>query len=544
MCLSDADRRDPKGVSERTMNVDALMAQVRVEVARRRAGGGDVPKQPTEGMPRVTRSEPLPRWQPAAPRLPDKPEYVVGDFLRFDDSDFVDVAYEKLLKRPTDAAGREGYLDALRSGVISKIEILGLIRFSDEGRRQAVHVDGLLLPYKLHRWRHVRVVGWLLGMGMALARLPRLALRLQSIEASSARETEGIARLLGQIEDELERRFANVAQATAARVEGLRAVAARVDGVRAELESTRVAQQASLEAGLAEQARKNGEAATRLAAHDAALARLDEQASGDQRAVRAMLDRLTIFLDASARRARGGADTGDDVAEPESQYASFEHTFRGEREEIKQRAAHYLDTLASAGIAPGDLEVVLDLGSGRGEWLEVLAERGYRGRGVDTNRGMLETSRARGHDVVEADALDYLRAQADGSFAAVTSMHMVEHIPHPAVVRLLDEALRVLRPGGLLILETPNPENVLVGSCMFYMDPTHLHPIPPLLLQWSVQARGFEDVRVERLSEHRGAPALVRVSDDVPGAAQINQMVAWFTAPPDYAVIARKRARK
>jgi len=108
------------------------------------------------------------------------------------------------------------------------------------------------------------------------------------------------------------------------------------------------------------------------------------------------------------------------------------------------------------------------------------------------------------------------------------------------VIQLLDEALRALRPGGVLILETPNPENVLVGSCMFYMDPTHLHPIPPPLLQWTVQARGFEQVEIERLSDDRGSPDLAPVSEDVPGSAQINQMVAWFTAAPDYAVVARK----
>jgi O-antigen chain-terminating methyltransferase len=226
----------------------------------------------------------------------------------------------------------------------------------------------------------------------------------------------------------------------------------------------------------------------------------------------------------------------------EQQYASFEEVFRGERGQIKLRVAHYLEALAAAGIAPGSSEVILDLGSGRGEWLEVLAEHGYSGRGVDLNRGMLEESEKRGHEVVEADVLNYLKAQDGDSIAAITSMHLVEHIPHPVLIQLLDEALRVLRPGGVLILETPNPENVLVGSCRFYMDPTHLNPIPPLLLQWTVQARGFEQAVIERLSEHRGDPEIVPVPGSVPGAAQINRMIDWFTVPPDYAVIARKAA--
>src|SRR6185437_2111270 len=345
-----------------------------------------------------------------------------------------------------------------------------------------------------------------------------------------------------------------LAQAVVSRVEGLRVVAARVGALQVSLESTSNtlqanatsmqdkigAMSAALQASDAEHLRDHREAVAHLAVHDTALARLEEQTRSDHRALRAVLDRLTVFLDASARQARKASEGSDDEPSLEEQYTSFEQTFRGEREQIKLRAAHYLDTLAGAGIDPGDEGVVLDLGSGRGEWLEVLAEHGYHGRGVDSNRGMLKASEARGHEVVEADALDYLRAQPDGSFAAITSMHMVEHMPHSVVIQLLDEALRALRPGGVLILETPNPENVLVGSCMFYMDPTHLHPIPPPLLQWTVQARGFEQVEIERLSDDRGSPDLAPVSEDVPGSAQINQMVAWFTAAPDYAVVARK----
>lgn len=613
------------------LSTGEIMERVRAEVARRRADGasshGHVPGTAQAAV--APPPYPLPRWQPAVPRLPDRSQYVLGDFLRFDDADFVETAYRTLLRRPADPEGRQGYLDALRSGAVSKVEVLGSIRFSEEGRRQAVHVDGLLLPYKLHRWRHVRIFGWCLGMGMAVWRLPRLAWRLQGMEAAAASEAQELGRLLNRVEDMIEGRFtrednavewfrAELTQAEMSRVEGLRAVAARVETLKAGLESTSNALQASatglqdkidavsaalqaadskyaealrvratefqgkieamsavlkasdadraahhgsveatlaeherrhdklveamnaVESGNAERLRDHREATARFTVHDAALARLEEQTRNDHRALRAVLDRLTVFLDASARHARQAVGENDEEPSLEEQYASFEQTFRGEREQIKQRASHYLGTLAAAGIEPGDEGVILDLGSGRGEWLEVLTEHGYHGRGVDLNRGMLKQSRDRGHDVVEADALEYLRAQEADSVAAITSMHMVEHMPHPVVIQLLDEALRVLRPGGVLILETPNPENVLVGSCMFYMDPTHLHPIPPPLLEWTVQARGFEKTTVERLTEHRGSSDLKAVSEKVPGANQINQLIAWFTAPLDYAVIARK----
>ena len=573
---------------------DEVMARVRAEMVRREVPPAHVASSAAAISAvrlNMARDDHLPRWQPAAERLGHKSEYVLSDYLRFDDEDFVDVAYQKLLLRPADAQGRQDYLDALRSGATSKVEILGSIRFSEEGRRCAVHVDGLLLPYKLHRWRHRRFVGWFVGMGMALVRLPRLAWRLQGMEAAAARESHEAGRLLNRTDVAVERHFADVdgainalrnelAQSVAARAEGLRALEARTGALESAVDSTRD----MLYAGSAERASQHQALQERLAAHqaalrqwqaakedaalrteealraqeaqqearlkalgdrqstqDAALARLREQVGNDQRSLRAMLERLTVFLDVAVRHQAN--ETGRDVEGElpvDTQYASFEQAFRGEREQIKQRVAYYLDTLAMAGIEPGDEGVILDLGSGRGEWLEVLQERGYRGRGVDLDRGMLKESEARGHDVVEADALDYLRAQDSSSIAVISSLHMVEHIPHSVLLHLLDEALRVLRPGGVLILETPNPENVLVGSCTFYFDPTHRNPLPPQLLQWVVQSRGFDDAVIDRLSEHRGKPALRPVSNNVPAAAQINQMIEWFTAPPDYAVVARK----
>ena len=140
----------------------------------------------------------------------------------------------------------------------------------------------------------------------------------------------------------------------------------------------------------------------------------------------------------------------------------------------------------------------------------------------------------------ESDALAYLRRLPDASLGAITSMHLVEHLPLEVLVELIDECLRALRPGGVLILETPNPENLLVGSHYFYLDPTHRNPLPPALLEWLVQARGFDSARVERLHAHRGAAQIQPVPADSPGAAQINVFVELLKAAPDYAVVAHK----
>ncbi|NMW22888.1 methyltransferase domain-containing protein [Rhodanobacter denitrificans] len=564
------------------LSLEEIMVRVQKEVRRRR----DESAQGTSGAVTVgpAGNGGLPRWESSLPRLPVSREYVLKDLLQFADADFIDTAYRIILRRPADAAGREHFLAALRAGHLSKVEILGLIRFSDEGMQRGVHVDGLLLPYKLHRWRHLPVIGRVLAFAMAVIRLPRLAMQLQTMENAAARESQDIGRLLNRVDEAVEGRFVDVdnavglvrtelLQSITARAEDLREIVVRADSLQMIVEARgdelraykaereqhdrnmlqQLGEQGSVTASLADELRahkaereqRDDDMLRQLGAQGSATARLGASAYENHRSLLDVQRRLMAFLDTTVRQVPESGEhaivdhvsAGDQVLN--AQYVSFEDEFRGEREDIKMRAAHYLEALAAAGIEHAG-GVVLDLGCGRGEWLEVLSEQGYTCRGVDLNSVMLEDSLVRGFDVVEADAVDYLRGLADDSLAAITSMHLVEHLPHNVLIRLLDEAIRVLRPGGVLILETPNPENLTVGSCWFYLDPTHRNPIPPALLQWIVQQRGFAQPVIERLSEHRGVPDIQRVSEDVPGAAQINQMIEWFTAAPDYAVIARK----
>lgn len=297
----------------------------------------------------------------------------------------------------------------------------------------------------------------------------------------------------------------------------------------------------------ADQAAAHAQLASRLDTGLSAVAKTTADGAETRRAVHDIERQLMVLFDRMSQQAAGSsvvappgpgggqANTGLLAAH----YVSFEDTFRGTRDDIKERAGHYLSAFRDAGIEAGD-GLILDIGCGRGEWLEVLSENGYACRGVDMNSVMVGEALALGLDVVEQDAVAYLRELGNESVSAVTSMHLVEHLSYEVLVRLLDEALRVLRPGGVLILETPNPENLTVGSYWFYMDPTHRNPIPPPLLQWVVEARGFEGAAVDRLTQNRGVFDIQPVSEDVAGASQINKIVGLLTAAPDYAIVARK----
>ncbi len=216
-------------------------------------------------------------------------------------------------------------------------------------------------------------------------------------------------------------------------------------------------------------------------------------------------------------------------------YAALEDEFRGSREEIKERLSVYLPRLAEAGIG-GEAMPVLDIGCGRGEWLELLRARQLQAYGIDLNRVVLGICRERGLPVTEADAFEYLRGLPEKSLGAVTAFHVIEHLTLPQLLELMDSSWRVLKPGGMAIFETPNPNNMFVSSRYFYIDPTHRHPIPPLLGRFLAEARGFARVEILELhpwpEEHR---VDIRTGGDL--AARFNEC---FYGPQDYAIIGWK----
>jgi len=208
-------------------------------------------------------------------------------------------------------------------------------------------------------------------------------------------------------------------------------------------------------------------------------------------------------------------------------YADLEDNFRGTYEEIKERCRTYLPQIKSLNTA-SDLPIV-DLGCGRGEWLELLKEEGYKALGVDTNQVLLDRCRARGLEVIDNDALKYLRGLPDNSLSAVTGFHIIEHLQIAVLISLLDEIVRVLLPGGLVIFETPNPENVLVGSNFFYFDPTHRNPVPSLLVKFLLESRGFD--RIEVMNLHAWDQARIGGKNEL--TARFNEL---FYGPMDYAI--------
>lgn len=215
-------------------------------------------------------------------------------------------------------------------------------------------------------------------------------------------------------------------------------------------------------------------------------------------------------------------------------YLALEDRFRGTRKDIMESLRFYVPFLTDQKIGAGKMPI-LDLGCGRGEWLEVLAESGLEARGVDTNRVFLASCQERGLAVEEADALQYLRTLRDGSLGAVTGFHFIEHLSLDTLIKLFDETVRVLKPGGLAVFETPNPQNVLVGCRDFHADLTRIKPLPAVTVQFILEARGLCDVRILPLHPYPDSYKIQAGETEL--AQRFND---YFYGPQDYAVIGRR----
>ena len=211
----------------------------------------------------------------------------------------------------------------------------------------------------------------------------------------------------------------------------------------------------------------------------------------------------------------------------------FVDSFRGERAEILGRVSEYVSLLKSA--AP-----VLEIGCGRGELLEVLREAGVEVRGVDNDPAMVAACHRLGLAAEEGDALEALRTQKAKSLGGVVAIHVFEHLPAAAWMSVVEAAAVALRPGGLLLVECPNPDSLRVGAGLFWVDPTHRAPVHPQALAFAMRALGLEVVETRLLHPFPAEQALANPSQPEAVRELAGRLDAWLSGPRDFLVVARK----
>ena len=576
------------------LDVDQLAAVIQESIGKQQATGVGPADQPRSSEPSL--AEPLMlRLQPDFhPKTPGD-AYELHDLLRFHDRVFIENAYRAILGRYPSEAEYSSSLTNLRSGRINKIDVLAILRFSPEGNAKGIRINGLGNRAFIRRIGRIPIIGYLVRLAIALVRLPNQVRDQREFDSYLLVQNQEIASFLNNVNahatglgnqaigalTELEQKqqasvarqddhegqitalaeqVQTVTQNTSRQFETLeREWTQRLDAsietkeqewsqrlddsvktqqreVSQRFEHSQAALQREFEATITTAIRQvRGELSELLSERvEAKQAEINKLAAELQRLHQILqLTRAEVTIQKTTV-----APSGTDVPTTEvvtsvldGFYAALEDRFRGTPEDIKKQFRFYLPYIRQACNEPNAL--VLDLGCGRGEWLQLLKDENINAQGVDTNQIFLMRCRELGLTVEEQDVLSYLSAVKSNSISAITGFHIIEHLEFGYLVRLLAEVMRVLKPAGLVLFETPNPENVLVGSNFFYIDPSHRHPLPSQLMELLFETRGFDRIEVKNL--HPWASG--RVEERGALAERVNGL---FYGPMDYAIVGWK----
>ncbi len=251
-------------------------------------------------------------------------------------------------------------------------------------------------------------------------------------------------------------------------------------------------------------------------------------------------DRLTRLLAALEDKKLPSPAQAAEILQPirDWRYAGFENRFRGSEEEVRAQLAPYAALFKKGG------RVVLDLGCGRGEFLELLKQNGLEAEGVDLNGLNVEACRDKGLDCRRGDLLEDLAGRGDGSLGGVFASQVIEHLPPPAIKRLIELAFAKLAPSGLVVLETINPLSLFALVNVYFLDPTHLTPVHPRTARFLLETAGFRDVEVRYSApldreKLRSLPSADETSTIL--NRDIDALNDLIYAPQNYAVIGTKR---
>ncbi len=448
-------------------------------------------------------------------RMPKKEIYRRDDFFGFTDQDFVLNAFQVLLQRDPQPEELDRLLDLLSLSKRTKLDILGGIRYSPEGKEHAVHVKGLYLPFFIKRMSRAPVAGIFIKILIGIYRLPRLIKNIFLLNSTVKNINDHILKLENEKLDV--HRY----------VASLRNILLALNDLEDKIYTWKVQDNQKIDFLLKKFEEKQKTEMDDFLVDIKKIRQEIITSSGNfmDEAVNAVNDEFTARIpdivtvqrlllefeknispsntcnttqDVDQKKSAEHVASGLSPLALDSLYLSLENRFRGKTKDIHNRLKVYLPYVQNVllNLPKGK---ALDVACGRGEWLEILQDIPMPAVGVDLNAGMLEFAKQRGLQVVCDDLFDYLQGVGDESLALISGFHIVEHLSFVQLVFLLDESFRSLQEGGLVIFETPNPENLLTGACNFYMDPTHRNPLPPKLLEFLLKARGFSRVTVLRL---------------------------------------------
>jgi len=375
----------------------------------------------------------------------------IDNILKLDGKNFIVEAYRYVLGREPDEEGLNYYLSKLMSGDYSKLDVIVRLRYSSEGRRRGIKIKGLWPKAIFSFVKHRPIIGKLVASLKTLIKLYEVNKFINYFENSYKPLILEINHKLIEFEARMEELKSNVNELLKLNhnVEDLMKFKFRVNHYIKEFDEFK---------------------GTLLNVNHKVFE--IEQELEKVEIPQVLMESVKFPVNRNL-----------------PYYFAFEEVFRGYEELIRERQKIYLDFISVINDYP-----VLDVGFGRGEFLELLKEKEIPYIGIDIDEYFVKLAKEKDLNVKKADVVDFL-SKTQTSFSAITSFHVIEHLELPRQKKFIELAFSKLTEGGKLIIETPNPW-YLHAFGNFYLDETHLKPIPPETLAFLFKWIGFKNVQI------------------------------------------------
>lgn len=355
--------------------------------------------------------------------------------LKFDDEEFVDVLYRSVLLREADVEGMNNSIQFLRKSGNDKVDLINSFVNSDEGKSKNIKVTGIwrrkvFIMTKRIVYR-IPVLGYIIQLCVNICLLTK---RLRNFQLGFD-DIYNQIRMLNTRSYNIEQDYNQFRNNGNCIMQDIASINNRIKEI----------EQFKLE-----------------------CLKLEEKQISKLKYEKDIIDKFYLRY--------------NEVVMPDS------------REQVKKRSTIYIDKINTwLRNRNKDELIIIDLGCGECEWVELLNDNGFHAKGVDSNSSVVKKVKENlpKINIEEVDAFTYLKSLDDNSVDILSSLHMVEHLEMIELIELLSECKRVLKNGGILIVETPNPQNILTSTYYFNMDPTHKKPIPPELLAFLVNESGL-----------------------------------------------------
>ena len=485
----------------KNLSVEKIMQKIKEEVAKRKNSLTQGERQPKPAVSQSTEQvmmnlchEHINVVDIGVEIFQQKEVYEYADFTKYHDVEFIRNCYRGLLKREADTAGLNHYLFKLRSGQLSKSEIVSILRYSKEGKVKNVKLLGSKKRYIITMLNRIPAVGYFFKLFTTLLTLPRLTKRLNEYENYTyqlyMKNIDNEVKLQNAVNNTFQGSFVNLNAF----------VNTKADKTELQTLSNELQTEIDTKADKTELQTLSNEFQTEIDTK-ADKTELQTLSNELQTEIDTKADKINLnlketftekpnsFLDFAIQRYGKSIEEEKKLNEDDLYYLLFENVFY-DHFAVKEKQKIYLPYIEeNKSMLPW-----LDIGCGRGEFLDILNTRNIKSEGIEINTIEFNMLKEKGYIVSNEDAVSFLK-NTSKTFRGISALQVVEHLEYGYLKEMLKLAYSKIEQNGIIILETINPRNEL-GLANFYMDETHKRPLPAEMMVFLLEWIGFKNIKI------------------------------------------------